>query len=177
MCIWVRDENGLEYWADETTLDKSNTELDDNTDNNDNECKAPDCYPMADGDGNNNDNNDGNNNDGKDRSHTNSKDNDPCNYYGRDVCDKNKNGCDNEHFDCLTDLPNGDYCTTGMCPGDDRPWKNGSSDSNDNNINNGLTDADRFNSGFDLGCSDGKTAGHSYLNSHPTHTARIYKRL
>ncbi len=95
-------ENGLEYWADETTLDKSNTELDDNTDNNDtpnnndNECKAPNCYPMTDGDGNNNDNND--------KSQTNSRDNDPCDYYGLDVCDKNKNGCDNKNFDCLTAL-------------------------------------------------------------------------
>jgi hypothetical protein len=52
--------------------------------------------------------------------------NDPCNFEGLDVCDKNRNGCDSENFDCVTDLPNGKYCTTGMCPGDDdkASWKN-----------------------------------------------------
>jgi hypothetical protein len=31
-----------------------------------------------------------------------------------------------QNFDCVTDLPNGKYCTTGMCPGDDdkASWKN-----------------------------------------------------
>jgi hypothetical protein len=52
----------------------------------------------------------------QDRSET--TNNDPCDYYGLNVCDANGD-CDNENFDCITDLDNGDYCTTGMCPGDD----------------------------------------------------------
>jgi hypothetical protein len=87
---------------------------------------------------NDNDKSSDNDNNGKDRSETNPKHNDPCNYYGRDVCDKDRKGCDNHHFDCLTDLDNGDYCTTGMCPGDDRPYKNKKNDdSNENHKNNG----------------------------------------
>ena len=52
-------------------------------------------------------------------SETNSRNNEPCNYYGLNVCDS-KGDCDKEHFDCITNHPNGDYCTTGLCPGDDK---------------------------------------------------------
>lgn len=45
-------------------------------------------------------------------------DNDPYNFDGLNVCDKNGD-CNNEKYDCATDLGNGKYCTTGMCPGDD----------------------------------------------------------
>jgi hypothetical protein len=33
-----------------------------------------------------------------------------------------------------------------------------------------LSDYDKWQSGYDHGCSDGRTGGHPYLNSHPTHT-------
>lgn len=33
-----------------------------------------------------------------------------------------------------------------------------------------LTDTERYDSGYTYGCSDGKTGGHPYLNTHPTHT-------
>jgi hypothetical protein len=114
-------------------------------------------------DGNDNDgigceSGDDENNNGKDKSET--KNNNPCNYYGLDVCDKNKNGCDSNNFDCLTDLGNGDYCTTGMCPGDDKQncWKNqkfvGCPDGNDNDNNkkksSGSSNNNNNNNGKDM---------------------------
>jgi hypothetical protein len=34
-----------------------------------------------------------------------------------------------------------------------------------------LTDSERYNTGYDWGCSDARKGGHPYLNSHPSHTA------
>jgi hypothetical protein len=33
-----------------------------------------------------------------------------------------------------------------------------------------LTDNERYNTGYSHGCSDAKSGGHPYLNSHPSHT-------
>jgi hypothetical protein len=33
-----------------------------------------------------------------------------------------------------------------------------------------LTDNERYNTGYNHGCSDAKSGGHPYLNSHPSHT-------
>jgi hypothetical protein len=82
--------------------------------------------------------NDGNNNDNNDKSETNPNDNDPCDYHGQNICDDNGD-CDNDNFDCLTDLPNGDYCTTGMCPGDDK--KNNDDNKNNNNNKDSSSDS------------------------------------
>lgn len=73
-------------------------------------------------------------------SETNSRNNEPCNYYGLNVCDS-KGDCDKEHFDCITNHPNGDYCTTGLCPGDDKKkdsydHKKKHDDNNNGNHNN-----------------------------------------
>ena len=57
--------------------------------------------------------------DPRDKSVKDPEKNDPCNYHGKNICDKDSKGCDYKHFDCLSDLGNGNYCTTGMCPGDD----------------------------------------------------------
>ncbi len=93
------DDNGneiIEYEQDENGEITSYTVEPSSNDNNDD-----------------NSNNDNNNKDDNDKSETNSKDNDPCDYNGRDVCDKDRKGCDNHNFDCLTDLEDGNYCTTG----------------------------------------------------------------
>lgn len=69
--------------------------------------------------------------------------NDPCNYYGIDVCDKDRKGCDNHNFDCLSDNCNdGRPGTTGMCDYDDRPYKKLKDQKNGGNgdQNNDVTD-------------------------------------
>ena len=54
--------------------------------------------------------------------------NDPCNYFGKNICEGSKDGktCNEEKFDCLSDTKDKDgnwnYCTTGKCPGDDKPY-------------------------------------------------------
>jgi hypothetical protein len=54
--------------------------------------------------------------------------NDPCNYFGQNICEGSKDGktCNEEKFDCLSDTKDKDgnwnYCTTGKCPGDDKPY-------------------------------------------------------
>ncbi|HEX7178361.1 MAG TPA: hypothetical protein VF220_01460, partial [Nitrososphaeraceae archaeon] len=50
--------------------------------------------------------------------------NDSCNYYGRNICEGSKDGktCNDDKFDCLSDTKDGNYCTTGQCPGDDQKW-------------------------------------------------------
>jgi len=40
-------------------------------------------------------------------------------------------------------------------------------------IPSGLSDKERYNTGYKWGCSDARAGGHTYLNSHPTHT-RIF---
>ena len=40
-----------------------------------------------------------------------------------------------------------------------------------NNFGFALTDSERYNSGYNWGCSDARKGGHPYLNSHPGHTA------
>src|SRR5688572_21337975 len=40
-----------------------------------------------------------------------------------------------------------------------------------NNSGFALTDSERYNSGYNWGCSDARKGGHPYLDSHPSHTA------
>ena len=138
------DENGIEYWVDETladdpSCDPSGTSYSPSSPP-DYSCQLPSCIPpeiaFADND------------------KSQFTNNDPCDSNGLYVCDVNGD-CDDAYYDCLTDLGNGDYCTTGMCPGDDS-----------------VDESWRWQSGYDHGCSDARVGGgeHPYLDKHPTHT-------
>jgi len=103
------------YYDDGTNYDDGSSESESNSESDSEVSSSSDTENNDESSDNNN--NDDNNND--DKSETNSKDNDPCDLHGRDICDENGD-CDDNNFDCLTDLGDGNYCTTGMCPGDDK---------------------------------------------------------
>ena len=92
--------------------------------------------------------------DGKSHRTEETENNDPCNYFGRNICEGSKDGktCNEEKFDCLSDTENGNYCTTGKCPGDDKPYRPPHGKPENINCNN---------------CHGGEGEKHNWCKEHP----------